>query len=448
MNQEKLKFILQKGEGQFIEFKESFDKKIDKEIVAFANASKGRIFLGIDDEGKIKGIKTTNKLKSQIQNIAKNCDPSINIIIEEFENILIIKINTGTDKPYKCSTGFYLRQGANSQKMTRDEILDFAIGEGKIRFDEQINKEFKYPRDFDIKKLNNFLEKIKVKTTLPKKDILINLGVAVKKEESICLNNAGILFFAKNLKQFYPQAYITCARYKGETRTNVIDRLDLKGDLIEQAEEATKFLLKNTRLAYKFTGKPAREEIPEYPTEAIREGIINAIMHRDYFEKGSNVYLNIYSDRVEIINPGGLFKITKKELGKRASRRNEIIANLFHRIEFGEKLGSGIKRMNELMVQSGLTKPKLDISKNFFEIIFYGPGESVLGGEIDLSKLNERQKKAVEYIKSKGRITNREYRKINSISSQRLVAEELKYLIDNNIAERHGRGRSVYYAFR
>ena len=136
MNQEKLKFILQEGEGQFIEFKESFDKKIAQEIVAFANAEGGKVFIGITDKSEIKGIKTTNKLKSQIQNIVKNCDPSINISIKEFENIVIIEIKEGADKPYKCSTGFYSRQGANSQKMSRDEILDFAIGEGKIRFDE------------------------------------------------------------------------------------------------------------------------------------------------------------------------------------------------------------------------------------------------------------------------------------------------------------------------
>ncbi len=88
------------------------------------------------NKGKIEGIKITNKLKSQIQDIARNCDPSINASIKEFENILIVETKEGKDKPYKCSFGFYLRQGANSQKMTRDEILDFAIGEGKIRFDE------------------------------------------------------------------------------------------------------------------------------------------------------------------------------------------------------------------------------------------------------------------------------------------------------------------------
>jgi len=93
--------------------------KRGKEIVAFANSDGGRIFLGMDDKGKIKGINITNKLKSQIQDIARNCDPSIKISLEEFENILIINIEEGKDKPYKCSSGFYLRQGANLQKAYR-----------------------------------------------------------------------------------------------------------------------------------------------------------------------------------------------------------------------------------------------------------------------------------------------------------------------------------------
>ena len=425
MNKEELDFILQEGEGLNLEFKESFDKSLAKEIVAFANTEGGRIFLGINDGAEIKRINATNKLKSQIMDIARNCDPSIDIELESFDKILIIDVKEGDDKPYSCSLGFYLRQGANSQKMKRNEIINAVIREGKASFDRLINKEFDFNKDFDKNKLKNFLEKAKIKTNLSRENILINLGAAIKKGNLVYLNNAGVLFFSKDLNLFFSQAYTTCVRYKGETRTNVIDRIDLKGDLIEQVEESVKFLLKNTRLAYKFTGKPAREEIPEYPTDAIREAIINAIMHRDYFEGGSNVYLNIYSDRIEVISPGGLFKITKKELGKKASRRNEIIANLFHRIGIGEKLGSGIKRMNELMVEDGLLKPKFDISKNFFEVDFYGPGEAVLGstekvGEKDLETTQKTTQKTtqriLELIKENPQITRNELSNIIGIS--------------------------------
>jgi len=105
MNEKELQLILEAGEGYIIEFKEALTN-IDKELVAFANSSGGRIFLGITDGEKIKGVKITNKLKSQIQDIANNCQPPVKILFEEFKNILVIIVREGEDKPYKCSSGF------------------------------------------------------------------------------------------------------------------------------------------------------------------------------------------------------------------------------------------------------------------------------------------------------------------------------------------------------
>ena len=132
----------QLGEGQYIEFKESLDKNFAKEIVAFANASGGIIYLGITDSNEIKGVSITNKLKSQIQDIAHNCDPTIIISLFEIKNILAVEIKEGVNKPYSCSSGFYMRMGANSQKMSRNEILALAVKSGKVRFDEQICNNF------------------------------------------------------------------------------------------------------------------------------------------------------------------------------------------------------------------------------------------------------------------------------------------------------------------
>ena len=153
----KINNILQQGEGQYIEFKESLDKSLASEIVAFANASGGKIFLGINDKGKIKGINITNRLKSQIQDIARNCDPEILIKFQENKNILIIDIVEGLNKPYSCSSGFYMRMNANSQKMKRDEILKLAIKGGKIRFDEQICSIFDW-KDFNEEKFFSYLK--------------------------------------------------------------------------------------------------------------------------------------------------------------------------------------------------------------------------------------------------------------------------------------------------
>ena len=124
--------------------------------------------MGIDDKNQVKGIKTDNKLKSQIQDIAKNCDPSIIIQLKQFENILIVEIGEGKNKPYSCSDGFYMRMNANSQKMARNQIIELSIKEGKIRFDEQICHNFNF-KDFDDDKFNYFLELANISNKLSKK---------------------------------------------------------------------------------------------------------------------------------------------------------------------------------------------------------------------------------------------------------------------------------------
>jgi len=144
MNKSELGLILQEGEGYRIEFKESLPVNIDKDLVAFANSSGGRIFLGITDDKVIKGVKITNTLKTQIQDIANNCQPPVKIILEPFADVLIVNVREGADKPYKCSQGFYTRVGPISQKLSRDEIIGFIKSEGKIRFDELINLRFDY----------------------------------------------------------------------------------------------------------------------------------------------------------------------------------------------------------------------------------------------------------------------------------------------------------------
>jgi ATP-dependent DNA helicase RecG len=300
MNKQELKFILQSGEGLKIEFKKSIGS-LDKEIVAFANSNGGRIFLGVDDNGKVKGVNITNKLKSQIQDIARNCDPPINVRIKEFENILIIEVKEGKDKPHKCSSGFYLRQGANSQKMTRDEILDFAIGEGKIKFDEQIKNEFEFPEDFDENKLDNYLSLAKISKIISNEKIFAELNI-IKKDKVLKFNNAGVLFFAKNPQKFISHSVFTCVSFKDKKGSDIIDRQEITGSLIEIIEEVMKFVVRNTRVAYKFTGKPQRENIYEYPLEAIREAVINSVTHRDYFEDGHNNLLKIFPDRISIVN--------------------------------------------------------------------------------------------------------------------------------------------------
>ena len=204
MNKKEFEFLLKQGEGLKLEFKENFNSKdIAKEFVAFANTEGGRIFIGIDNTGVVKGIKITNDLKSEIQNTARNCDPSIHIELEIINKVLIVNVDEGINKPYRCSAGFFLRQGSNSQKLSTDEIRDFFNKEGKILFDEAINKEFSFKNGFDKAKFDIFLQKAKISRVIPDKDILRNLGVLT---ETGKFKNAGVLFFCNNVEKFFKQA--------------------------------------------------------------------------------------------------------------------------------------------------------------------------------------------------------------------------------------------------
>lgn len=179
MKEKEFQLFFEEGEGYKIEFKESLSN-IDREFVAFANASGGRVFLGITDSKEIKGVNIDSKLKSQIQDIANNCQPPVKIFFEEFRNVLIIQVKEGEDKPYKCSSGFYIRVGPNSQKLNRDEIIEFFKSEGKIRFDELINTKFDYNTHFDQKKLDRFLKLTGISEIPDTPSILVNLGIAEK----------------------------------------------------------------------------------------------------------------------------------------------------------------------------------------------------------------------------------------------------------------------------
>jgi len=264
MNKDELQLILEEGEGYKIEFRENISS-IDKEMVAFANASGGRIFLGITDDRKLKGIRVTNVLKSQIQDIANNCEPKIKLILEEFENTLIVNVREGEDKPYKCASGFYTRVGPNSQKLSRDEIVEFFKAEGKIRFNELINLKFDYETHFDPRKLDRFFRLANISKVLDTPSILTNLGVAEKQEGKVIFNNTGILFFSKNLQDTYFHTAVTCALYRGIEKINVLDRRDFNEDVVNNIDGAMNFLKQYIPVRYEMTGEPRRREIPEIP---------------------------------------------------------------------------------------------------------------------------------------------------------------------------------------
>ena len=456
MNKKEFEFILHSGEDYFVEFKENIDKTLAKEMVAFSNSQGGKIFVGVTDFGEIKGVEITNKLKSQIQDIARNCDPPILVNISSYKkNILIIEIPEGNKKPYSCSQGFFIRNGPNSQKLSRDEILSFAYTEGKLTFDEQLNKDFIYPADFDKLKFKDYLKEAKLTDINDDESLLINLGVAKKAKNKILLNNAGILFFAKDPRKFLITSEVICVEYQTNDKVNILDRKIYNDGILENIKQAINFVKR--RIKVEFEIKTARrKEIPQYPEETYREAIVNAIMHRDYFDKSSDVMIEVYRNKIVVFNPGGLVQWLKpKEFGTISKRRNPIIASLLSRTIFVEKMGTGINRIKNAMKSSNLPPPKFE----FYEHSFYTTlndktkfkrPEKDLRKDLekdlrkDLKKLNINQRKIITEIKKNQYITQKELSKIIGINEKN-IRNNIRKLKDLGIIKRVGPDKGGYW---
>ena len=144
------------GEGFNLEFKTSLSRDFGKELCAFANALGGKIIIGVNDAGKIIGVKNLNHLKSEVQTIARNIDPPLLIDIESVEGVLIVNVPEQHSKPYSVNGKFYMREGTNSQQMKRDEIREFFFKEGLIHFDEMVNNKFDLKKDLSPVKFAEF----------------------------------------------------------------------------------------------------------------------------------------------------------------------------------------------------------------------------------------------------------------------------------------------------
>ncbi len=365
-----LNILLQEGEGVTLEYKERINDSFARELVAFANTAGGRILLGVRDDGSVKGFPDTNDLRARIQDIARKCDPPVKVLLEQVGEVTVVTVRESTEKPVQCSDGFFWRLGAVSQKLSRNEIRDLFQQEGAIRFDHAINTRFSYPEDFDLDKFRNWLSKSTIYKDGSVEDILVNIEAAERSGGRLLFRNAGILFFAKEPRRFFNQAYITCLLFKGTVKVHILDRKDFDGGIIADIEDALRFIERNTRTAYRIE-KLQREDIPEYPMAALREAITNAVMHRDWFIEGANVFVEIFTDRIEVSSPGGLPKgMQVADLGHKSVRRNPLIADLLHRIAYIEKAGTGIKRMRDGATSLGYPAPEF-VSGSFFSTIFY-----------------------------------------------------------------------------
>lgn len=392
---EELALILEEGEGYTLEFKSSINSDLPKELVAFANASGGRILIGVDDLNHIVGCDLSNKALAQIEDMAAACDPPVAVRVEKLprHKILIIHVPEGANRPHRCNKGFYLRNGASSQKMSTQDITAFIQAEGKIRFEQQLRTDLDWKEALDEKRLDHFLQLARIAPKADTTNLLLNLGAGDYKNGRFYLNQAGVLFFAKEPTQRLFHVSVVCALFKGTGKAYILDRKELTGNLLENVEDALLFLKKHLQLRWEITSESTRrKEILELPEVALREAMVNAVCHRDYLEEGAQVMVEVFDDRVEIYNPGGLPKgFPIHEFGKLSMCRNPLIASLLLRCNYIEKMGTGIERIRAALNRENC--PQVNIRFNtMFILEFPRPTHSKTDGATDQTMEKTRVK--------------------------------------------------------
>jgi len=398
------------------------------------------------------GKNTIEKLTNQIK---QNTDPVTypSIRVEEIggKQVIVVDALESKQKPVLAFGRAVIRVGESNQKLGYEEIRNLALQTSKVYWDERICDDAGL-EDIDEEKVMRYLERREEirKVSKPEKmdmnTLLLNIGAAKKMNGETKPTNAGILFFGKNPQRFVLQSQLRTARFAGRTLTrDFLDRLDCSGALWELVGQAEDFVRKNIRL-FGFRTEYSFQRIDklEYPIKAVREAIINALIHRNYSEP-ADTRVAIFDDRIEIISPGSFPKGVTPEKPKHVPV-NPVLCQLMYDIGFIEKYGSGIYMINELCEEWGILKPEYELSEVETTVSFRSGGKAIVIGEIEKIgvELNERQREGLKIVFKKGKIANADYAKMFGIS-RNTATNDLTELVEKGLIKRVGRGRGSYY---
>ncbi len=426
-----LENLLSQNEGKILEFKENTAslESIVKTIIAFANTAGGTLVIGIRDKTKeIIGVKDVLKEEERIANaVSDSISPQI---IPNFQfytwrkvDLLIVSVSHNIGPHFLKSKGIekgvYIRLGSTNRiadKTTISEIQRLATHHS---FDEMPNlKAMKEDIDFELAK-----QLFHKESKTFDKNIAESIQLIVKFQSDYYPSNGAILLFGKNRRLFFSNAIVQCGLFLGQSKSNILDQQEIDSPLPIALNQILTFIQRNTQIRSEI-GSKERVDIPQYPPIVIREAVINALVHTDYAVKGANVQIAIYSDRIEITNPGALpFGLSlEKALSGISQLRNKVIGHVFRELGLIERWGSGFRRMIETCQSMGIRTPLFEECDHFFKVtIYHEPSKFILE--------EEWQKKMVEYLQENQRITIKDASKLWKVTN-RTAASRLNHLRD------------------
>ncbi len=455
--------LLQQAENERIELKAN--AKLDtiaKEITAFINSHGGDLILGVGDNKNIIGIKNAEQFAVEIQNyLVSNIVPiaPISVLPISYKNkeLILISVWEGAKKPYSFKQVIYNRVGSNTIVAKNTEILNLIESRKKADFNwERMPVLGAELEDLDSYEIQRTIELVKKRdsqrTFINEEDFLIQQGLLVNGN----ITNACIVLFGKNPTRFIPQSKIRLTVYPDRNATNTFleDRF-FEGNIFSNITSVFTYLDALYAKTIKIEGLH-RTEKKNYPEIALREGILNAIVHRDYNSANGFLHISIFSDRTEISNYGSLPEgITVADLKKEhpSILRNPDIANICFVRQYIEMVGSGIIRILSECKKNGFKNPKWSDKNNILLLTFPGVSHLVNEGANEgvISKsegVNEGTKKVLgrilKYISQNPMIKTSEI-EVFINKSNATTERYLKILRENNYIEYVGASKTGGY---
>lgn len=459
MNYGQLLEDLKKKEKDIIEFKPSINdiEAIGRTMASFSTTNGGKIYIGVNDDGCPIGTMFNKNIKDRLTTLSRVIYPVANISIELIEhdkekNLYVIVINVDKGRGvYSYKNVPYKRKGAINHPLTTDEVFELQKDIKKIYFDDLpaiCEERPAIVSDIDENKVREFLKNAKninesnfeIKRFCYSNGLFVNGDIRVK--------NSAIMIFGKDVRKFIPQSKISICEFSSENITDNFIKTEIEGDLVTILKR-TMFDIQKRMTVYSFIKGFQRMDIPEYPEEALKEAITNAVIHRDYFDD-NEIFIKIFKDRIEILNPAQFpfHNWTWEEIEKSGGsvKRNPKCAEFFKDLNLMEKEGTGLGRIKQKILEHGLPPPKIEVGEKTFKITFYNRKNNpdmLLGSPYkilrDATDLNERQINFLQDIqKIQNKSINRgEYMKLFSIK-EKTASRDLSDLVERKLMKKTG----------
>ncbi len=484
--------LIKAGQNSRLAFLDKADAKtIAETLVAFANSEGGTIIIGLTQDGKVSNTKlNSDVLEHILREAEKLCSPTV--VTGNWEELTLkcadleqgAKSNAeptpaeplsppspAESTPAPTCTVYALRiprsvelHALNDGRvLIRTDIKNRPLGgqeilrlaSTKTTGDYETEAVMNVARsDFNNRMIDEYLEKRAERTKHPHSgdlDALLQEIGAI--DEHGNFTAAGVLMFCDYPQQWIPQSSVVFAKFVGKTPrgesglAGYTRREELTGPLPRLIESAWNLIWSEMAVGAVVTGLK-REEDYEYPQFAVREAIVNAICHRDYRLKGRRIEIRMYSDRLEVISPGGLPGfITVDNIKDEHFSRNPRLVNGLFQWGYIEELGLGIDRMIEVMQQTGRKPPSFDARPYSFAVTLYNVRQKQSQPDW-IRNTNHRQARALEYVQSKGEITNREYRQLCEGVSAETLRLDLVDMVDKGILEKVGTKKGTRYILK